>query len=203
MAPVIARSPSVDGLSQAASLVYEIVVGQVKEGKLGIFWGNYEITIGPTNANLRVVPNHAPIQLRCILRGNFVKDIGFFAQGAKTMSKTYRDIKQVTLLPRKDFPDPSRISRGAAADIHRHVEDFASQRGHELRLRHGMLLVMHASENSPTRMRVIVLHKVIRNPIRGKNGSLVALHEQAALIFECLSFNQHHIRNIQPLKVES
>jgi hypothetical protein len=58
-----------------------------------------------------------------------------------------------------------------------------------------MFLIMQASENSPTRMRVVILHKGIVDPIGRKRRSLVALHKKAALIFESLSVNQDHIWN--------
>jgi hypothetical protein len=111
------------------------------------------------------------------------------------MSKTHRDIEQTTILSGERFSHPSTMSRRSPADIHRDVEDFTVQNGYQFSLSLRMLLIMQASENSPTRMRIVILHKGIVDPIGRKRRSLVALYKKAALIFERLSVNQDHIWN--------
>src|SRR5882724_4309285 len=174
----------------------------MKWRKLGILRRNRRIVDRPTKTDLGVVPNDAAIQLRSIFCRNLIKDIGLFAQHAKTMSKAYRDIKQATILGGEYLSHPSGIRRGAATDIHRNVEDFASQNSYELSLILRMFLIMQASENSSKRMRIVVLHEGIVDPISREVRSLIALHESATLIFESLSFNQDQIRDVQSQKLE-
>src|SRR4030095_1737216 len=149
----------------------------MKWRELGILRRNRRIVDGPTNTDLGVVPNHAAIQLRSIFCRNLIKDIGLLAQHAETVSKAHRDIKQATSLGREYLSHPLGISRGAATDIYRNVEDFASQNSYEFSLLLGMFLIMQASENSSKRMRIVVLHKGIVDSISREVRSLIALHE--------------------------
>jgi hypothetical protein len=79
---------------------------------------------GPTNTDLRVVPNDTAVQLRGILCRDFINDICLFAQNTKTVSKPHRDIKQATVSGREYLSCPSPICRRAPANIYGNVEDF-------------------------------------------------------------------------------
>src|SRR5882724_4384943 len=149
----------------------------MKWRKLGILRRNRRIVDGPTNTDLGVVPNDTAIHLRSIFCRNFIKHIGFFAQHAETVSKAHRYVKNATILGGEYLSNPSGISRGVTTDIHRNVEDFASQNSYEFRLILRMFLIMQASENFSKRMRIVVLHKGIMDPIGRKHRPLIALDE--------------------------
>src|SRR5262249_24481026 len=103
--------------------------------------------------------------------------IGLFAEHTKTVSKKHPDIKQPTNFNGERFSHPSAISGGSTAGIHPDIENFPPPNKPPFCLNLRMFLIMQASENSPKRMRIIILDKGIIDAICREDRPLVSLHK--------------------------
>ena len=99
------------------------------------------------------------------------------------------------VLRRQDLAHPLTVSRGALADVDRHVKYLALRDAHQLALWLRQL-IMQATQDVAGGLGVIVLHKIDIEPGRFMEGAPVeTLEEEAPVVAEHFRFDEQHIGN--------
>ena len=114
----------------------------------------------PVDADLRIVPEDPRLGAGIIKRRALVGEQRPFAQDAKAVGETPRDIHLTFVFSGKHDPFPFAERRGIGPDIDGDIEHLALQHIDELSLSIGVL-VMQAAKNPGAGKRKIVLDKVL------------------------------------------
>src|SRR5882762_7494677 len=141
----------------------------------------------------RIAPEDAAFVLRCVVVRSFIEHFGRFTQHAKAMRKPRRYPEHLVRLGVEANALPPAKSGRAAANVHRHVEDFPDHDPDEPALRLADLVVQ-PSEHTTSRTRIIVLDETGMDSYALEFPFVPALEEKPARIAEHPGFEKQHFR---------
>src|SRR6056297_795365 len=137
----------------------------------------------PIHADIRVVERDCPVAFGRIGGRAFIDDLGLWHARHEPMREPDRHQKLSTVLKAELGAHPLAEGRAAFADVDRHIEKRAAPAPNQLGLRMRRRLKMQAAYRArPPRERMIVLHKVDFDPVRGQCCTVPAFAEKAARI---------------------
>src|SRR5262244_2880251 len=105
----------------------------------GILGGEKGRTNGPFDADPWVVPEEAPLRMRRVEVRALIRQEGSLTRHAEAVGESFGDVKLPFVTAREDHPNPPPEGGGTDANVHRDVEHFSLQDGHQFSLRVGVL----------------------------------------------------------------
>ena len=116
-------------------------------------------TLGPSDANRRVVPGNAAFVCGGVIVRRLIQEVGRLAQHHKAVGKARWHPELAVVVFGQLAADPLAKSGRAFADVHGHVKHGAAHHAHQLAL--GLLqLVVQAAQHALGAAAVVVLHNV-------------------------------------------
>src|SRR5579884_3837628 len=112
----------------------------------------------------------------------------------EAMGESRRNPEHLEILTGKLGPVPLAEGRRSWTQIDRNVENLTADHPHQLALSMGLDLIVKASKNILSRVRMIILHEASGNAQLAQRSLVVALKKEPAIVTEDLCFQKQHAR---------
>lgn len=149
----------------------------------------------PCDPHRRVVPGEAALELRGVVVGRLVQEVGRLAEHHEAVREAGRHPQLAVVVLAEFDPVPLPEGRRALAQVHRHVEDAALDDPYELALR-VLDLVVQAAQHALGGAGVVVLHEVhLEAGGLAEDLGVEAFQEETAGVTEDFRFEDQEARD--------